>query len=140
MLDRHPDKIGVGARFHEAKRTAGTVLASTGGMVEIFAGASSQPEYEQWLERAQAYLPLKEAGLYVDVDREGKLVSEPPMAISRDRCKLLGLRPFRSAAAVRGRDSAGLPATIRQDASVRIVGLNEGRVAPLLPGGSLLLY
>jgi AbiV family abortive infection protein len=71
MLDRHPDKIGIGARFHEAEKTAGTVLGSTVGMVETFAGASSEPEYEQWHERAKAFLPRKEAGLYVDLDRAG---------------------------------------------------------------------
>jgi AbiV family abortive infection protein len=85
MLDRHSDKIGVGARFHERERTAGgTVLKSTVGMVETFAGASSQPEYEQWCERAQGFLPLKEAGVYVDLDDNGNLASEPFMAVGKD--------------------------------------------------------
>src|SRR5262245_24201110 len=71
MVHKHPGKIRVGASFHEAEKTAGTVLRSTVDMAETFAGASSQPEYEQWNERAKAFLPLKEAGLYVDLDDDG---------------------------------------------------------------------
>jgi hypothetical protein len=53
-------------------------------MVETFAGASSQPEYERWHERAKGFLPLKEAGLYVDLDDDGNLTSEPPVDVGKD--------------------------------------------------------
>ena len=80
MLDNHRDKITVGARFHQTERTVGTVTKSTVGMVETFAGA---PEYEQWHERAKGFLPLKEAGFYVDID-DGNLTSEPPVDVGKD--------------------------------------------------------
>ena len=83
MLDNHRDKITVGARFHQTERTVGTVTKSTVGMVETFAGASSQPEYEQWHERAKGFLPLKEAGFYVDID-DGNLTSDPPVDVGKD--------------------------------------------------------
>ena len=84
MLGSHHDKIGVGARFHEEERAAGTVRNSTSGVAETFTGASSQPEYERWRKRTQAFLPVKEAGLYVDLDNDGKLGSEPPVAVGKN--------------------------------------------------------
>jgi hypothetical protein len=63
MLDRHPAKIEVGARFHEVERAAGSILSSTGGMDEMFTAASNRPEYVKFRERAREFLPLKEAGL-----------------------------------------------------------------------------
>lgn len=61
-VSRHPHKLAVGAAFHQSE-AAGVIPTSTGGMCDTYMAAPSNPEYEQWEERARAFGPIKEAVL-----------------------------------------------------------------------------
>ncbi len=72
----HRDELAVGAAFQHDEGE-GLVRSSTGGMQATYINAPSNPEWDQWVQRARAFGPVKEAGLYVDLDDAGTLISDP---------------------------------------------------------------
>jgi hypothetical protein len=79
----HRDKIAVGARFHPAE-AHGLISSTTGGIHAAYIAAPDNPEWTLWVQRARDFLPLKEAGLYVDLDDAGELTSVPPVAVGQN--------------------------------------------------------